>query len=181
MMTENTQKNETLSVAEILHRRAEILAQPVEEPTAEETFLDAVLFQLAGETYAIALEFLQDVLPLSGLAPIPCTPPFVAGIINVRGQIVSVVSLKTLFDLPAAPETQYQKVLLLSNGEMIFGVIVDRMFGTKPLALSGLQSPPMTLSGFRADYVRGITPDTVILLDAAKMLGDARLIVHETA
>ncbi len=181
-MAENTKNNpkaET-SAAEILHQRAMLLARRLEAGVDEEQFLDAVLFQLAGETYAIALEFLQDVLPMTDITPVPCTPSFVAGIINVRGQILSVLDLKVLFELTSASRETGRNVLLLSNGEMTFGVTVDRMYGVNPLPLSAMQASPATLTGFRGDYVQGVTADTTIVLDAGKMLADERLIVHET-
>lgn len=176
---ENTLKT-TQSAAEILHRRAMLLAQRAEESAAEETFFDAVLFQLAGETYALALEFLQDVLPLHEITPVPCTPAFVAGIINVRGQIVSVLNLKALFNLADADDARPRNVLLLSNGEMRFGVAADYVFGVQRLPKSDLQPPPPTLEGFKGEYVAGVTSKMTIVLDAGKMLADTRLIVQET-
>ncbi len=181
IMPENTENNlkTTQSAAEILHRRAMLLAQHAEESADAETFFDAVVFQLAGETYALAVEFLQDVLPLHGITPVPCTPTFVAGIINVRGQIVSVLDLKALFNLPAA-DAPAHNVLLLSNGEMRFGIAADYVAGVQQLPKSDLQPPPSTLEGFKGEYVTGVTSQMVIVLNAEKMLNDARLIVHET-
>ncbi len=181
-MAENTKLNskQPHTVAEILHQRALALAQHPPEPAAAETFFDAVLFRLADETYAVAVEFLQDVLSRHNVTPVPCTPPFVAGIINVRGQIVSVLNLKALFNLPDTAGVEIHNVLLLANDEMRFGIAADEVFGVRQLLKSDLQPPPTTLDGFKGEYVAGITAEMVIVLDAGKMLSDPRLIVHET-
>jgi len=84
----------------ILKKRAQVLARaPKREDEAGEC-LEVVEFLLAYEQYGIESSYIREVYPLKDLTPLPCTPPFVLGIINVRGQILSVIDLKKIFDLP---------------------------------------------------------------------------------
>jgi len=174
------EKTTRKTVRDILRARARTLARRVVTDDASHHTVDALYFTLAGETYALPVEFLEDVFILRDITPVPCTPPFVMGIVAIRGQIFSIINLKTLFEMPEHAETPLRTVLLISNNAMTFGMAVDSVLGVRSLAVDTLQPPPATLSGFKADYVQGVTDETVIVLDGYRMLTDARLVVQET-
>ena len=81
---------------EILKARARALARESGAGTVVQT-IEVIEFLLAYERYAMELDHVREVFPLKEITPLPGTPPFVLGIINVRGQIVSVVDLKKFF------------------------------------------------------------------------------------
>ena len=110
---------------------------------------------------------------------LPGIRSFVLGIINLRGQIISVIDLKKLFELPEKGLTDLDKVLVLQNQEMEFGILADTVLDVRHVALSGLQPSLPTLTGIRQDYLKGITGDRVVILDANKLLTDKKLIIHE--
>ncbi len=89
-----------MDTVEILRQRAEKLARNDAAAVQEETF-EVVKFQLADEFYAVESTYTQEVYPLIDLIKLPCTPSFVAGIINVRRKILPVIDLKQIFDLPS--------------------------------------------------------------------------------
>ena len=82
----------------ILKARAKALALEPEREKRKGEYLEVVEFLLAYETYAIETAYVREVYPLKELTVLPCTPPFVLGIINVRGQILSVIDIKKFFD-----------------------------------------------------------------------------------
>ena len=84
----------------ILQERAKNLAREGPADQGARKQLDVVEFLLAYERYAIESHWVREVHPLKEITPLPGTPAFVLGIINVRGRIVSVVDLKAFFDLP---------------------------------------------------------------------------------
>jgi purine-binding chemotaxis protein CheW len=163
---------------DILRERARLLAQPTEQDETEET-IEVVTMQLAYETYAIETAYVREVYPLKDLTPLPRTPPFVAGIVNVRGQVMSVIDLKKLFELPAQGITDLNKVVILSDGDMEFGILADTILGVRDISLEGFQTKLPTLTGIREDYLKGITDERLIVLDAAKMLHHDGIVVHE--
>jgi len=121
-------------IARILHQRAQALAMPLSaEPEPE---LEVIEFLLGEEHYGIASSAVREVLALTDLARVPCTPPFVLGIINVRGEIVSVIDLKKFFALPGQDITDLNRVLLLEGRGMLFGILADRLLGVRPQELS---------------------------------------------
>ena len=161
-----------------LQERAQALARvPVEE--APQASLDIVAFLLAHEQYGIASAYVREVYPLRDYTPLPGTPPFVLGIINVRGQLLSVLDLKKFFDLPDRGMTDRHKVIILQSDHMEFGLLADAILGVRAMPYSALQPSPPTLSGVRAEYLLGITQERLAILDAARLLSDTRLIVRE--
>jgi purine-binding chemotaxis protein CheW len=162
----------------ILRKRAKLLArQPLQEETGGA--LDVLEFLLTYETYAIEMRWVAETYPLKDLTPLPCTPPFVAGIINVRGRILSVIDIRKFFDLPEKGLTDLNRVIIVHNGEMEFGILADEILGTRSIPLSEVQPPLPTLSGIREEYLKGVTRERTAILDGARLLSDKNLIVHE--
>jgi purine-binding chemotaxis protein CheW len=164
----------------ILRGRAYAFArEPNIVDTAMES-LDIIEFRLASETYGIASAFVREVYPLKDFTPLPGTPPFVLGIINVRGQILSVVDLKTFFNLPARGLGELNQVIILRDNRMEFGILADDILGTYAIPLEAIQPAPPTVSGIGAEYLRGVTAERVIILDAAHILGDEQIIIDQS-
>ena len=163
----------------ILKKRAQALARASGGGAAEGETLEAVEFELAGETYAIPLAQVREVGPLHDLTPVPGTPAFILGIINLRGEIRTVIDLKKFFDLPDAGLTQLNQILLLEHDDLQLGILADAIRGVRHLPLADLQPGLPTLTDIRADYLRGVTGDRLVVLDAAKILSDPRLLVHD--
>ena len=162
---------------DILKARAKTLAAagPARENQAA---IQTVNFHLAGETYGMELRFVREVLPPKVPTPIPGVPAHIAGIINVRGEILSVVDLRRLFDLAGdtndASDGHY--VLVLASPDMAFGIFADTVLGIRSIDIDQLAPAP----GARSRYLKGITDDGGIVLDGEKLLSDGSLIVDHT-
>jgi purine-binding chemotaxis protein CheW len=163
----------------ILKERALRLAQPPEQDQGGEAFLAVIEFVLAHERYAMDVQYVKEVYPLKDLTSLPCTPSFVLGIINVRGQVVSVVDIKHFFDLPSKEPTDQTKVLIIKNHAMEMGVLADAVVGERKIPLTDIQSDSAMLRGLREQYVRGVTQDRLVVMDVEKFLLDDSLVVHQ--
>ena len=163
----------------ILKSRAKILAVESEKKAKAEEFIQVVEFLLACEKYAVASEYVREIYPLKEFTPIPCTPPFVLGIINVRGQILSVIDIKKFFDLPEKGLTDLNKVIILHSESMEFGILADAIIGVRNIVVSELQTSLPTLTGIREEYLKGVTKERTVILDAEKLLSDKSIVVHE--
>jgi len=113
----------------ILKARARALAKEPEQAVAARSFIEITEFRLASETYGIESSFVREVYPLKDFTPLPGVPPFVLGIVNVHGQILSVVDLKKFFNLPDKGLGELNKVIILHNGRMEFGILADAVLG----------------------------------------------------
>jgi purine-binding chemotaxis protein CheW len=166
---------------QILKARAKVLARPPESYQQTEAALEVIEFGLAQERYAIPTAAVREVYPLKELTPLPCVPPFVVGISNVRGQILPVIDIKKLFDLPQQGITDLHKVIIVGNDEIELGVLADVIVGLRKIPNNALQPSLPTLTGLREEYLKGVTADRLVVLDVAKILADPKIIVNEDA
>lgn len=162
----------------ILRTRAGDLAREIEKDR-DEGVMEVLEFVLAHERYAVELRHIRVVVPLKELTRIPCTPPFILGVINVRGEMVSVVSLKKFFDLPEKDLTDLNRAIIVHNHEMEFGILADAVLGVRFISLKGIQPPPATLTGVHASYMKGAAGEGIVILDVERMLSDKRMVVCE--
>ena len=140
---------------------------------------DVIEFLLGDERYGLESAWVREVCPLRELTPLPCTPAFVLGILNVRGQIRTVIDIRRFFDLPIKGLTELNKVIFLETEGMEVGILADSIVGVRSVARASLQLSLPTLTGIRAEYLRGMTSDRLAVLDAARILADEKLIVDE--
>jgi purine-binding chemotaxis protein CheW len=154
----------------VLKARAAALArEPVRADQAGE-HLDVVEFLVSHEHYAIETAHLREVHALKDFTPVPGTPPFLLGIVNVRGRILSIIDLKTLFDLPHRGLTGQNKLLIAGGDSMELGLLIDAVCGVRRVAWRLMQASLPTLTGIRQEFLKGVTSDRLVVLDGAGIL-----------
>lgn len=163
----------------ILRSRAKRLSQEIESDGTDEEYFEILEFLLAREAYAIETPFVREVYPMTELTPLPCTPAFVFGLINVRGQILTVIDMKKFFDLPERGITNLNKVIVVRKDAMELGILADEIIGIRNIPVNGLQPPLSTMTDIHAEYLKGVTGERLIVLDMERFLTDRRLIIHE--
>src|SRR5438105_3018976 len=163
----------------ILRTRARVLARRPPQASAEGAMLELLEFRLASERYAVESRLVQEVHPLRDLTPLPCTPPFVLGIVNVRGRILPVLDLKKFFDLPEQGLTDLHRIILIRGNDLELGLLADVIVGVRSVAMDSLQPSLPTLTGIRADFLKGVTDERLVVLDLDRILLDPKIIVHE--
>ena len=176
--TERAWLPDAKATARILKARAQALAREPEEARDADA-LEIVEFMLAHESYGVETSFVRDIHPLTNLTPLPCTPAFVLGIVNLRGEIVSVIDIKKFFDLPEKGLTDLDKVVVLQSATMCFGVLADAVLGVRRVPVAEIQPSLPTLTGIREQYLKGVTSERTIILDAEKLLADGKIVVQE--
>jgi purine-binding chemotaxis protein CheW len=169
-----------LSVAaQILHDRAQMLASPPEQAPTADTQIEVLEFRLAQERYAVETCHVSEVYPLKDLTPLPCTPPFVLGVVNVRGRILPVLDLKRFFNLPETGVTDLHCIVLVRERDLEFGLLADVIVGVRSVPVTNLQSSLPTLTGIRGDYLKGVTHECLVVLDLGRLCADPKILVHE--
>ena len=165
--------------AQILRARARALARPPDDAPAAATLLDVLEFRLAQERYALETRYVSEVCPLKDVTPLPRTPPFLLGIVNVRGRILPVLDLKKFFDLPEQGLTDLHRIILVEGHELEFGLLADATVGVRSIPSDTLQPSLPTLTGIRSEYLKGVTAERLVVLDVGRILADPKIIVHE--
>lgn len=163
----------------ILRARAQALARPPRQAPAAGSMLELLEFGLASERYALESRQVEEVHPLRELTPLPCTPPFIRGIVNVRGRIVPVLDLKKFFDLPERGLTDLHRIILVQGNGLELGLLADMIVGVRGVAADSLQPSLPTLTGIRADYLRGVSDGHLVVLNLERILADPKIIIHE--
>jgi purine-binding chemotaxis protein CheW len=163
----------------LLRQRAQELARPLHDELQNLQTTEFLEFRLGQEHYGIESAYVREVLPLKSLTPIPSTPSFLLGIMPVRGEMVAVIDLKPALELPSKGLAEYDKILLLRSRQVEFGILTESVLGIRSLFPSDIQSAPPVFHGIPTDYLRGITQDRMVLLDAAKVLEDPRWIINQ--
>jgi purine-binding chemotaxis protein CheW len=168
------------SDTEILKERALLLAVDTGiDNVKEDKTLHIVEFLLTPESYGIESHLISEVLLLKGLTIIPGTPSYIAGVTNVRGKIISVVNLKTFLGLVTKGITELNKIIIIQQNGMEFGIIADAIAGTRNIDEKSLSAVPATLNGKGAAFIKGITLDGIIILDGVRLLSEATILVNQ--
>jgi purine-binding chemotaxis protein CheW len=164
---------------QILRERARLLAAEPLKKEASENHLEVLEFFLAYENYAIETSYVREVYPLNDFTPLPCVPAFVLGIVNVRGRIIPVIDLKKFFDLPEKGLGELNKIIIIREAEMEFGILADALLGIRKISRERIKPAPAVDSSVRTEYVKGITDERLIILETGKILSDRKIIVQE--
>ncbi len=132
-------------------------------------------FYLGEQTYGLDILSIQEIVRLPDITPVPDTPAFVAGLMNLRGQIVVAVDLRKLFGLPPLPRSQAPINIILSSKEELLSLLADRAgdvvdFGAEAMV------PPLSLQrGRTSDLIKGVykLKDTLLnVLDTEAIFKD---------
>lgn len=165
----------------ILQERAQLLATVANEQKHEvsDQFL---CFRLGSiERYGIPYAHLQELLYVGSLAPVPCTPAFIAGVVNHRGELLTVLDLKHFFRIAATPRTGEARIVVIQHGGMRAGLLVDGVDGNENFRTADL-APPLNSEGvFNMEHVLGIQGGNVTMLNVPGLLSDPALTVGRTA
>lgn len=161
----------------VLRARARALARPPQGPASAS--VEILEFRLADERYGVETRHVSRVHELVDITPVPCTPPFVLGIVNLRGHITPVIDIKKFFDLPQSGLTDLHRIILVSGKGFDLGLLADVVVGVRSIPVDSLQPALPTLTGIGADYLKGVTAERLVLLDMERILADKRIVTHE--
>lgn len=152
----------------ILEERARELARPVSPPSWGAS-VQLVSFALGKESYALETSYVQAVFRLRQLSPVPGGTQHIYGVTAWRGELLTILDLRRLLGLPASGLNDLSHVIVLGATRAEFGVLADAVAELVTLPLSSIRTPVEGV-GVRREYIRGITEDATILLDAAKLI-----------
>ncbi|MCL5049658.1 MAG: chemotaxis protein CheW [Firmicutes bacterium] len=137
--------------------------------------LQWVTFQLEDETYGIAVMQVQEVLRYTEIAPVPGAPDYVLGIINLRGNVVTVIDTRTRFGLPEHDVTDNSRIVIIEAEQQVIGILVDSVAEVVYLRSSEIDSAPNVGTEESAKFIQGVSNregELLILVDLNKLLSD---------
>lgn len=137
--------------------------------------LQWVTFRLEEETYGINVMQVQEVLRYSEIAPVPGAPDYVLGIINLRGNVVTVIDTRTRFGLPTTEISDSTRVVIIEADKQVIGIMVDSVAEVVYLKKSDIDSAPNVGTEESAKFIQGVSNregELLILVDLNKLLND---------
>jgi purine-binding chemotaxis protein CheW len=146
--------------------------------SAESRMSQWVTFALEGETYGVNVMQVQEVLKLTDIAPVPGAPEYVVGIINLRGNVVTVVDTRRLFGLPQREPDDLTRIVILEVEKQVVGILVDSVAEVVELDGSHVETAPAVAAEEGARYIQGVYSQEdrlIILVDLRRLLGADKL------
>lgn len=143
------------------------------ESAAGDTVMQLVTFRLKDETYGINVMQVQEVLRVTEIAPVPGAPGYVLGIINLRGNVVTVVDTRTRFGLPTTEVDDASRIVIIESDNQVVGIMVDSVAEVVELHHSEIESVPSVGNEEASRYIQGVTSrddGLLIVVDLNKLL-----------
>ena len=137
--------------------------------------LQWVTFKLEEETYGINVMQVQEVLRYTEIAPVPGAPSYVLGIINLRGNVVTVIDTRARFGLMGAEVTDNSRIVIIEAEKQVIGILVDSVAEVVYLRSSEIDSAPNIGTEESAEFIQGVSNrdgELLILVDLNKLLND---------
>jgi purine-binding chemotaxis protein CheW len=137
--------------------------------------LQWVTYRLDEETYGINVMQVQEVLRYTEIAPVPGAPDYVLGIINLRGNVVTVIDTRSRFGLPRTETTDNSRIVIIESDEQVVGILVDSVAEVVYLRSSEIDSAPNVGTEESAKFIQGVSnqkEQLLILVDLNKLLSD---------
>lgn len=155
--------------------------------SAEETYGNEnkfLSFKLGAEEYGVEILSVREIIGLLDITPLPQTPDYVKGVVNLRGKIIPVINLRTRFGLETVSYTDQTCIVVVEvtsafdDESYHIGVIVDTVSEVLDITQSQIEPPPEFGNSVNADYVKGmgkLEHRVVILLDINKVLSHSEM------
>ena len=131
-------------------------------------------FTLGHQDYAIEILKVQEIRGYSAITPIPNSPGWMKGVMNLRGTVVPVVGLREKFGLDPMDYTKFTVIIVVTVGKRVVGVVVDGVSDVLDLPASSIEPPPELGSAVDTSFMTGIANQAdqlIALLDIEAALG----------
>ncbi|HQL89671.1 MAG TPA: chemotaxis protein CheW [Syntrophales bacterium] len=145
-------------------------------------------FSLAGEEYGIGILKVKEIIGMMNITPVPQTPEFVKGVINLRGKVIPVVDLRLRFALEAAAYTERTCIIVVevagANGSVMMGIVVDAVSEVLNIRGADIENTPAFGVRLNTDFILGMAKAAggiKILLDIDRVLSSEDLVAVRRA
>jgi len=137
-------------------------------------------FTLGHEEYGVEILKVQEIKGYSAITPIPNTPPYIKGVMNLRGTVIPVVDLRSKLSMAEAEYNQFTVIIVVNVGAKVMGLVVDSVSDVLNIPKEDIQATPDFGAQVDARFINGMAKageKLVVLLDIEKVLGGEELAV----
>ena len=130
---------------------------PSRKGESQHELIQLVSFNLGPEEYAVEVLKVREIIRMTSITHIPNTPPSVEGIINLRGKVIPIISLRSRFSMPSSDNDHHTRIMVMDIGGKLMGFIVDGVSEVIRISSGEIQPPPsMVSSGANQDFICGV-------------------------
>ncbi|VAW77038.1 Positive regulator of CheA protein activity (CheW) [hydrothermal vent metagenome] len=151
------------------------MSSAVASENSNDSVVQWVTFRLSEELYGINVMQVQEVLRISEIAPVPGAPHYVLGIINLRGNVVTVIDTRIRLGLTTTEVTDSSRIVIIETAKHVVGILVDCVAEVVDVNSSEIESAPNVGSDESSNYIQGVVSqekELLILVDLNKLLTD---------
>lgn len=132
-----------------------------------------VVFEVANESYGLDIHQVKEIIRVPDITRVPRTPPFVEGVINLRGSVIPVLDLRKRFGFDSREADDAQRIVVIEMGDQTVGVIVDRVLEVLQVDEAKIDAPSPYVVTVDSEYIAGIAKvdeRLIIVLDIDRVL-----------
>lgn len=133
-----------------------------------------VVFKIGKEEFGVDIKQVREIVRLVEITRMPKAPAFIEGVVNLRGQIVSVIDLAKRLDLPSSPRDDFTRIIVIEIESNTVGMVVDSVSEVLRLSMKDIEEVPALIeTGVPEHYIRGVgklKDRLLVLLDLSKVL-----------
>lgn len=176
-------QNPNSEVLAVFHERAINLMQPI---VSEDRIglMPVAVIGLDKEYFGVELETVREFADMHDVVPIPCCPAHIIGNMNLRGDILTLVDISGVLNLPVGNISASGKVIVTRIGELFAGLPVDEVFDVRYVNPSEISEAPSAIQAESEGYIKGTSPyggRMMTILNLQKILTREGLVVNEEA
>jgi len=142
----------------------------------QEKILQLVTFKVDNEEFAVDILKVQEINKMIDITRIPNAPPFVEGVINLRGKIIPIVDLRKRLGFGGKEYDKSTRIIVIELDGMVLGFIVDSVSEVLRISDATVEPPPSLVAGVESDYIEGVGKldnRLLILLELRKIFSDS--------
>ncbi|SFR73442.1 chemotaxis protein CheW [Anaeromicropila populeti] len=115
-----------------------------------------ILFLIGKETYGVEVQYIKGIEKYEEFISIPNAPSYIEGIINLRGEVIPVFSLRQKFNMPKVEPTENTKLIIVKTGGIVIGLEVDAVKEIAEIAEEAIREAPFIIKGDKTKYIQSI-------------------------
>lgn len=118
--------------------------------------VQVVSFRLGGEEYGVDIAQVQEIIRMVEVTKVPRAPHFMEGVINLRGQLIPIIDLRTRFGMSRIPPTKSTRIVVTEIGNKRVGIVVDAVSEVLNIPIENVEDAPEMVAGVGTEYIQGV-------------------------
>ena len=135
--------------------------------------IQVVPFHLGSEEYGVDISQVQEIIRMVEITHVPRAPHFMEGVINLRGQLIPIIDLRTRFAMGRAEHTKSTRIVVTEIGSKRVGIVVDSVSEVLNIPMEQVEDAPDMIAGVGTEYIQGVgkvNDRLIILLDLTMVI-----------